>query len=165
MHARTARSLLYALSLFEKPTVSFINPPELGLEPNVKQFLTDDCGWKFESFGMGGSRFSHSDVFYVLRAQTENWHKDKKGKKLRQQKINEDLREYYRLCTVNNAALSDMPEKSIVLHPRPRGPELPVEVDSDPRVLHAVQGRNGGPVRIALLEMMHSGEWLELASK
>jgi len=166
MHARTARSLLYALSLFDDIKTSYINPPDLELEPDVKRFLVDDRGWKFEDFGIfGGTVLSHCNVVYVLRAQTENWHKNEKNTKLRQRSIGESLKEYYRLCTVNNDTLSDMPKNSVVLHPRPRGPELSSEIDSDPRVLHAQQGRNGGPVRMALLEMMHSGEWLELASK
>ena len=79
--------------------------------------------------------------------------------------VEKALKKYYAACTVNNRVLAQMPENSIVLHPRPRGLELPTEVDSDPRVLHAVQGRNGGPVRMALLQMMHSGEWQRIAKQ
>ncbi|MFY9457909.1 MAG: hypothetical protein WAP23_03195 [Candidatus Spechtbacterales bacterium] len=144
--ARTAQSLLCILYPYSKTNVIIASPGEL----------------KHNSLTIR-SIAPYAHVLYVLRPQIENWHKDIEDPNARQKKIDDDLDEYYDLCTVDNDVLARMPKKSIVLHPRPRGPELPTEVDSDPRVLHAVQGRNGGPVRIALLEMMHSGEWQRLA--
>lgn len=143
MAARTARSLRFALALYKDVRICEID-------------------WQNRLFGLHNRTVQASDVLYVLRPQQENWHRDIKNQKLRKQKVAGDLKEYYKLCTVDNQILAHMPKNSIVLHPRPRGPELPTEVDSDPRVLHARQGRNGGPVRIALLEMLHSGEWAEL---
>jgi len=145
MDARTARSLLYALSPYPSTTTSIVSAE--GRPGSLLEAAMD------------------SDALYVLRPQQENWSKDIKDPARRAQRIEKALEKYYAACTVNSQVLAHMPENSIVLHPRPRGPELPTEVDSDPRVLHAVQGRNGGPVRIALLEMMHSGEWQELAKQ
>lgn len=163
LHARTARSLLYALTLYPGVLVYLFCPPELTLEKKVRQYLLDgNLNFKESGYGWLEEAAHSSDVLYVLRPQQENWHKDMQDPAARSRKISEDLKEYYRLCTVNNRILAHMHQNSIVLHPRPRGPELPTEVDSDPRVLHRVQGRNGGPVRIALLEMLHSGEWARL---
>ena len=145
MDARTARSLLYALSPYPSTTTSIVSAE--GRPGSLLEAAMD------------------SDALYVLRPQQENWSKDIKDPARRAQRIEKALEKYYAACTVNSQVLAHMPENSIVLHPRPRGPELPTEVDSDPRVLHAVQGRNGGPVRIALLEMMHSGEWQRLAKQ
>jgi aspartate carbamoyltransferase catalytic subunit len=41
-----------------------------------------------------------------------------------------------------------------VLHPLPRGPELPPEVDDDPRVACFRQAANGLFVRMALLSLL-----------
>lgn len=166
MHARTARSLLYALTLYSGMRVCLSFPPELKPEEQVKQYLIDNnLNFKEDKGGWPEGVVPFLNVLYVLRPQQENWRKDMRDPTERSRKISGDLKQYYRLYTVNKRILSLMPENSIVLHPRPRGPELPTEVDSDPRVLHVRQGRNGGPVRIALLEMMHSGEWQRLANK
>lgn len=163
MSARTAKSLLYALTLYQDLKIWFVSPLKLDPKSEVYEYLKH-----YGRLIIGVSSLiglvESSDIIYVLRPQQENWHKDIKNPKLRDQEVAKDLKEYYGLCTVDNLILARMPKTSIVLHPRPRGPELPAEVDSDPRVLHTVQGRNGGPVRIALLEMMHSGEWQRLAT-
>jgi len=145
MHARTARSLRYALSLYPSTTISMVTA-----EDKPRSLLE-------------AAKFS--DVLYVLRPQQENWSKDVEDPARKAQRIKKSLDKYYAACTVSNEVLAQMPENSIVLHPRPRGSELPTEVDSDSRVLHAVQGRNGGPVRMALLQMMHSGEWQRIAKQ
>lgn len=166
MHARTARSLLYALTLYPNVRVYLFCPRGLWLEENARQYLLDNNLIPTESeHGLLEDKAPSSDLLYVLRPQKENWHKDIKNQELRRRNIEKSVEHYYRFFTVDNRILAHMPKNSIVLHPRPRGPELPTEVDSDPRVLHKVQGRNGGPVRIALLEMMHSGEWKKLANK
>lgn len=167
MRARTAKSLLYALACCYNVKVTLVHPANFGLEAKIIKRLRE-CGFCFQQSGfeLPLSRFSQrSDVLYVLRPQTENWLQHIKNRETRREAIAGRLKEYYALCTVNKKILSHMPKNSIVLHPRPRGPELPTEVDSDPRVLHTTQGKNGGPVRIALLEMIHSGEWQKLAIK
>jgi aspartate carbamoyltransferase catalytic subunit len=145
INARTAKSLRYALSLYPRTTISIVT------DTHASGTLLDAA--------------KCSDVLYVLRPQKENWHKDIQDPTERTEEIKKRLERYYRRCTVGMQIMANLPRRSIVLHPRPRGPELPTEVDSDPRVLHRVQGRNGGPVRIALLEMMHSGEWQKLAKQ
>jgi aspartate carbamoyltransferase catalytic subunit len=44
-----------------------------------------------------------------------------------------------------------------VLHPLPRGPELPAELDSDPRIACFRQAANGLFVRMALLSLLAEG--------
>jgi aspartate carbamoyltransferase catalytic subunit len=50
--------------------------------------------------------------------------------------------------------LSRLPQRARVLHPLPRGAELPVEVDDDPRVVCFRQAGNGLYVRMALLSLL-----------
>ncbi|HEY2595252.1 MAG TPA: aspartate carbamoyltransferase, partial [Chloroflexota bacterium] len=50
--------------------------------------------------------------------------------------------------------LAALPAEARVLHPLPRGPELPVELDGDPRVACFRQAANGLYVRMALLSLL-----------
>ena len=50
-----------------------------------------------------------------------------------------------------------MKERAIVLHPLPRGPELAVGLESDPRVACFRQAENGLYVRMALLTLLLQG--------
>ena len=56
--------------------------------------------------------------------------------------------------TVDGDVLSRLPQGGRVLHPLPRGPELPTSVDSDPRNVCFRQAANGLYVRMALLSLI-----------
>ena len=47
-----------------------------------------------------------------------------------------------------------MKERAIVLHPLPRGPELPLGLEGDPRVACFRQAEPGLSVRMALLTLL-----------
>ena len=53
------------------------------------------------------------------------------------------------------------------MHPLPRGPEIAVEVDQDPRAMYWRQERNGMWMRVALIATIFdlAGEIRELASR
>ena len=51
--------------------------------------------------------------------------------------------------------MASMPHNAVVLHPLPRGPELPPELDADPRVACFRQAQNGLYVRMALLSLLN----------
>jgi aspartate carbamoyltransferase catalytic subunit len=55
---------------------------------------------------------------------------------------------------VDREVLSRLPEHARVLHPLPRGPELPTDVDDDPRVVCFRQAGNGLFVRMTLLSLL-----------
>jgi aspartate carbamoyltransferase catalytic subunit len=56
--------------------------------------------------------------------------------------------------TVDEEVLSRLPPSARILHPLPRGPELPLSVDADPRVICFQQAGNGLYVRMALLSLL-----------
>jgi aspartate carbamoyltransferase catalytic subunit len=58
---------------------------------------------------------------------------------------------------VDAGVLSRMKERAIVLHPLPRGPELPLGLEGDPRVACFRQAENGLYVRMALLTLLLQG--------
>jgi aspartate carbamoyltransferase catalytic subunit len=55
---------------------------------------------------------------------------------------------------VDAEVLGRLKPSSIVLHPLPRGPELPMGVEADPRVACFRQAENGLYVRMALLTLL-----------
>lgn len=58
---------------------------------------------------------------------------------------------------VDQDILDRLPPHARVLHPLPRGDELPAELDGDPRIACFRQARNGLYVRMALLELLLRG--------
>ena len=58
---------------------------------------------------------------------------------------------------VDASVLARMKESAIVLHPLPRGQELALGLESDPRVACFRQAENGLYVRMALLTMLLKG--------
>ena len=58
---------------------------------------------------------------------------------------------------VDAGVLARMKERAIVLHPLPRGPELAIGLESDPRVACFRQAQNGLYVRMALLTLLLQG--------
>ena len=55
---------------------------------------------------------------------------------------------------VDAEVLALLPGQAIVMHPLPRGPELPAELDGDHRIACFRQARNGLYVRMALLLLL-----------
>jgi aspartate carbamoyltransferase catalytic subunit len=82
------------------------------------------------------------DVVYVTRAQTP---------RLEHARRFESDAGWY---TVDASVLALLPSTARVLHPLPRGPELPPEVDSDARIIWERQAANGLYVRMALLSLL-----------
>jgi aspartate carbamoyltransferase catalytic subunit len=81
-------------------------------------------------------------VVYVTRAQTSRLEHARR--------FDEDPGWY----TVDENVLRLLPAEARVLHPLPRGPELPTTVDADPRVACFRQAANGLYVRMALLTLI-----------
>src|SRR5262249_38258373 len=88
---------------------------------------------------------SRTDVVYVTRSQTSRLEHaarfELEGAKY----------------TVDRHILDQLPATARVLHPLPRGAELPPEVDGDPRVACFRQAANGLFVRMALLNLLAAG--------
>jgi aspartate carbamoyltransferase catalytic subunit len=150
-HGRTVNSLLHLLhrykaEIFMVPAIGrdctptgFVGSPT-PIKYAVRNTPQGMC-WRELDFGQAEDYKTTMDVVYMTRMQTErrenNWMVD----------------DYFKMTDTKN-----MKEKSIILHPLPRGDEISTVIDDDPRAAyHERQVKNGLTVRIALLKMLLDG--------
>jgi aspartate carbamoyltransferase catalytic subunit len=142
-YQRSTNSLAYLLSRFSGLKLYLVSPGLLRMREDVRQHL-HDAGVQVEELRDLRSVAADVDVIYVTRAQTP---------RLEHARRFEEESGWY---TVDETVLEQLPEHGRVLHPLPRGPELPVSVDADPRVVCFRQAANGLYVRMALLSWLGS---------
>jgi aspartate carbamoyltransferase catalytic subunit len=140
---RTVRSLATLLSLYDNVTIKFVYPPhpKLELSRDLREFLQERKVRVDE-----GHRLSEVirdvDVLYMTRIQHEHDQGDQ---------YDEDA---IRACHLTPALVAQMKEYAAIMHPFPRNgrdPEIPFEIDTDPRAMYFEQSHNGLWVRAALL--------------
>jgi aspartate carbamoyltransferase catalytic subunit len=136
-HGRTARSLAYLLSKFERVKIYFVSPPELQMQPDILAHLDDHGVWYALESDID-KVIRQVDVVYQTRILPERLANC------------EHLRRY----TIDSSVLQLMKPNAMILHPLPRTVELDKTVDSDPRALYFRQATNGLFVRMALLTMV-----------
>ena len=137
LHQRATTSLLYLLNMYSDVTVYAMCPEQY----MAQSPLLDPC--KFEGLDLRLTESMESviqdvDVIYVNTMSETRSDMVPDAFKLSRQ----------RLATAKPDA--------IVLHPLPRGEELPAEIDQDPRARYFSQAENGVSVRMALLETVLS---------
>ncbi|MCX8205487.1 MAG: aspartate carbamoyltransferase, partial [Candidatus Nezhaarchaeota archaeon] len=135
-YARTARSLLLALSLFNGEAL-LVEVPGLEL-PGERVEELRRRGVRVRRAGLREA-LREADVLYVTRVQRERFTSEEEFLKVRGS---------YRLT------LGDLREASpglIILHPLPRAGELEEAIDSTPHAAYFKQAALGVPVRMALL--------------
>ena len=140
---RTVRSLAILLSLYENVTMHFIYPPHprLELSEDLRDFLLDRQIRIFEGHHLE-EVIQDIDVLYMTRIQHEHD---------REEQFNPDD---LKACQLTLDLLPQMKDYAAILHPFPRNgrdPEIPFEVDDDPRAMYFEQSHNGMWVRAALL--------------
>jgi aspartate carbamoyltransferase catalytic subunit len=140
-YQRSTNSLAYLLTQFSGLKLYLVNPQLLGMRDEVRQHLADS-DVEVEEVRDLRSIATELDVVYVTRANTP---------RLEHARRFEGDSGWY---TVDRELLSRLPEHARILHPLPRGPELPLEVDDDPRVACFRQAGNGLFVRMALLSLI-----------
>jgi aspartate carbamoyltransferase catalytic subunit len=140
-YQRSTNSLAYLLGQFTNLTVYLVSPRLLRMREDVREHLAA-AGAHVEEVRDLRSVASEVDVVYVTRAHTP---------RLEHAQRFEDETGWY---TVDQELLSHLPEHARVLHPLPRGAELPTAVDNDPRVAIFRQAANGLYVRMALLTLL-----------
>ncbi len=134
---RTARSLAYLLSKFERVKIYFVSPPELQMQPDILEHLEEHGVWYALESDI--DKVIHEvDVVYQTRILPDRLANC------------EHLRRY----TIDSSVLHQMKPNAMILHPLPRTVELDKTVDSDPRALYFRQATNGLFVRMALLTMV-----------
>lgn len=151
---RTVRSLSRLMRHYEGVKLVFIAPDAFEMEPDIKAFLTEH-GIPFDETGRLHEVLPELDAVYVTRTQSEHDVDDESSA------VN--LAPF----TIGTDELGLMKETAVVMHPLPRGPEITIEVDQDPRAMYWRQERNGMWMRVALIAKLFGldREIRELASR
>ena len=134
---RTARSLAYLLSKFERVKIFFVSPPEMQMRPDILAHLDEHGIWYALESDISRV-IGEVDVIYQTRIRPERVR---------------DTRELAKY-TIDSTVLRAMKPSAMILHPLPRTVELDKTVDDDPRALYFRQATNGLYVRMALLTML-----------
>jgi|SRR5579859_4624237 len=143
-YERSTNSLAYLLPRFNGLKCYLVSPRLLGMRDEVRQYLLDNGAEVHEAHDLE-SIASDLDVVYMTRAHTP---------RLEHARRFESHEGSY---AVTQQVLDALPESARILHPLPRGPELPPELDRDQRVVCFRQAGNGLFVRMALLSMLAEG--------
>ena len=134
---RTARSLVYLLSKFERVKLHFVSPPEVQMGQDILDHLDEHDVW-YDVLSDVESVANSVDVIYQTRIRPDRV-------------ADRDALARY---TIDTRLLRRMKPSAMILHPLPRTVEIDKSVDEDPRALYFKQARNGLFVRMALLAML-----------
>jgi aspartate carbamoyltransferase catalytic subunit len=143
-YQRSTNSLAYLLAQYRDLKLYLVSPQLLRMRDEVREHIIAS-GAQVEEVRDLRSVAADVDAVYVTRAQTP---------RLEHAQRFEAESGWY---TVDDEVLAKLPADARVLHPLPRGPELPPSVDADPRVVCFAQARNGLYVRMALLSLLAAG--------
>jgi len=142
-YQRSTNSLAYMLALFTGLKIYLVSPQLLRMREEVHAHLVRS-GAQIEEVRDLRAVASDVDVVYLTRAHSERLE--------HAQRFEADTGSY----AVDDGVLASLGSDARVLHPLPRGPELPPELDLDPRVACFRQAANGLYVRMALLTLLVS---------
>ena len=135
---RTVRSLSRLMRHYDGVRLVFIAPDAFEMEPDIKAFLAEH-GVPFVEAGRLHDVLPELDAIYVTRIQSEH---DVDG-----ESSAVDLAPF----TIGAPELGMLKKTAAIMHPLPRGPEIAVDVDQDPRAMYWRQERNGMWMRVALI--------------
>ena len=134
---RTARSLAYLLSKFERVKIYFVSPTEMQMKPDILEHLDEHDVW-YALESDAAKVLPEVDVVYQTR--------------IRPERLTD--RGSHGRYTIDATVLTTMKRDALILHPLPRTVEIDKAVDADPRALYFRQANNGLFVRMALLTML-----------
>jgi len=140
-YERTANSLAYLLAQFRNIHLYLVSPQLLRLRQEVRDYLVEHGVSLYDTRDLRAIA-RDLDVVYLTRAHSA--------------RIDHASRfDEGPTCYGLDLELMDaLPRRAIVLHPLPRGEELPVDLDSDHRIACFRQAKNGLAVRMALLSLL-----------
>jgi aspartate carbamoyltransferase catalytic subunit len=138
---RSTTSLAYLLSNFDNLRLYLVSPETLRIRSDLREYL-DRRDIRFKELRDLREVAERLDVVYMTRAHTGRM----------QHAVRFDTADG--CYSVNREVLGLLPEHAIVMHPLPRGEELPAELDDDPRIAVFRQARHGLAVRMALLQLL-----------
>ncbi|RJR14634.1 aspartate carbamoyltransferase [Candidatus Microgenomates bacterium] len=137
-HYRNVNSLVKALLLFPKITMTFVSPKEVQIQPQLREYIKRHKA-KIHEVEDLNHVVGDADVLYVTRVKKE-YMSEELYKKIKDKYV------------IDRNILKKMKKKSIIMHPLPRVGEIAVEVDLDQRAVYfREQMRNGMYTRMALL--------------
>lgn len=152
-HSRTIHSLVPLLKLFNS---LIYQAPDTMVEDwgsgqsYYTKFALDEKYWNDRCYTIGvpqnpsDTLLSEIDVVYMTRSQTERHETDDCPCVRRMDRF-----------ILEAERVNKMKESALILHPLPRGKELPVGVDADERAIYLKDQMSGGvQVRAALLELL-----------
>ncbi len=140
-YERTTNSLAYLLGRFRDLTLYLVSPDLLRMRDEVRDYLVAS-GVDVHEVPDLREVASSLDVVYMTRAHTERLEHARRFDRQR------------RSYAVDAELLAELPQHAIVLHPLPRGRELPADLDADPRIACFRQAGNGLYLRMALLSLL-----------
>jgi aspartate carbamoyltransferase catalytic subunit len=146
-YERTTNSLAYLLGRFRDLKFYLVSPHLLRVRAEVQEYLVAN-GAEVEEARDLREVASRVDVVYMTKAHTS---------RLEHARRFDNGAGHY---AIDADMLAQFATHAIVLHPLPRGPELPAEFDGDPRIACFRQARNGLFVRMALLTLLAQHELL-----
>ncbi len=138
---RSTNSLAYLLARYSNLTLYLFSPRLLSMRQEVREYLVA-AGVLVEEVRDLREVADQLDAIYVTRAQT--------ARLQHAQRFDGDMVDY----RVDREIMARLSPDARVLHPLPRGPELPTELDDDPRLACFRQSANGLYVRMALLSLL-----------
>jgi aspartate carbamoyltransferase catalytic subunit len=146
-YQRSTNSLAYLLGQFRDLSVFLVSPQLLRMRDEVRDHLVR-AGARVEQVRDLREIAADVDVVYLTRAHTTRLE--------HASRFEGEAAKY----GVDAGVLASLSSDARVLHPLPRGPELPPELDADPRIACFRQAANGLYVRMALLlNLTSSAEW------
>jgi aspartate carbamoyltransferase catalytic subunit len=140
-HARTMRSLLYALAIFGAD-VTLMAPKGLEMDRET----VDEVKKKFDVKITTKNEFDVSDVdvLYTCRIQTERFADPLEAKRVEEQFF------------VSLDSLKGAKDDLIILHPLPKLNEIAPEIDNSKYAKYFEQAQYGVPVRMAIIDYVLS---------
>ncbi|MFC5369600.1 aspartate carbamoyltransferase [Arcanobacterium bovis] len=148
-YGRTVHSLVRALARYEGVKMVFISPAELRMPDYIGADELGKCGVEVLETESLDEALPHLDVLYMTRIQQERF---------------KDQNEYLRLkdsYILRREKLATAKPDMCILHPLPRVNEIAVDVDDDPRACYFEQVLNGKYIRMALINELLNGGWVQ----
>jgi len=136
-HARTMRSLVYALGMFGAD-VTLVSPKGLDMEPAYLKEMKERFDFKISI--KNEPEYATADVLYVCRIQQERFADPYEAKMVTDKFM------------IRKADLKGAKEDLVILHPLPKINEIEGSIDEMKQARYFEQAHNGVPVRQAILE-------------
>jgi aspartate carbamoyltransferase catalytic subunit len=146
-HARTMRSLIWALALFGAEVV-LVAPPELNFRAETLEDVRQSFSFEPERCeSLDDPLLKDADVLYLCRIQKERFVDPLDA---------ERVRGAYR---IDQSVLENLSPEVAIMHPLPKtSDEVSAEVDQSPHAWYYQQAANGVPVRMAIISLLMEGK-------